>query len=159
MKNAKIYLALIFAGFAALISARIIDSRNSLKKEFVQACSNYSLTRIQESCAAIDHVASFDQRKEQLTTNFTDYCTCLTDVWNSAGIHLRPDFFINARQPEATRTTETQKILAWIRNNSTKSAYARCHNRSGINVNWVAAAQLEFRNKQNAPKLPPKKNR
>ena len=159
MKNATIYLTTAMTGFAILIASQIIDRRNPLKNEFVQACSNYSLTRIQESCAAIDHVASFNQRKEQLTKNFTDYCTCLTDVWNSAGILLRPDFFINARQPEATRTPETQKILAWIRSDSTKSAYARCHNRSGINLNWVAAAQLEFRKKQNSPKLPPKKNR
>lgn len=150
MNKAKFFLALAAAGLLLLISLRMMPNPAARKTEFIASCSGYSLQRIEKTCENLA-IKSFAVHRDQLTRSFATYCNCVADLWTSAGITLQPDFFSNARQPESTQSEKTKRIIAWTRTDLTRSNYAGCHNRSGIDLNWIASAQLESRKKKASP--------
>ena len=150
MNKAKIFLAVAAAGLLLLVSLRMLPNSAARKTEFIEACAGYSLQRVEKTCENLG-VSSFPSHRDKLTRSFTNYCSCLADLWSSAGITLQPDFFSNAREPESTQSDKTKRIIAWARTDLTRSNYARCHNRSGIDLNWIASAQLESRKKKALP--------
>ncbi len=158
MNQAKFFLAMAAAGLLLLVSIRLIPSSATRKAEFIATCAGYSLQRVEKTCENLG-VRSFATHREELTKSFSNYCHCLADLWTSTGITLQPDFFSNAGQPESVQSEKTKRIIAWTRTDLTRSNYARCHNRSGINLNWIASAQLESRKKKAFPSTGREKTR
>lgn len=152
MKYSNLFLGIAILGMVLLIAVKLLDDTSERTSRFVKACTDYSLGRVQQTCQDLG-IDSFPGRRPGLEKNFTDYCECLAGVWRTSGVKLRPEFFTNARQPQSRQTPETIEALAWSRTPAIRSEYAKCHNRSGINLNWIAAAHLE-KKKPQAPGSP-----
>jgi hypothetical protein len=147
MKYSNLFLGIAILGMVLLIAVKLFDDTSERTSRFVKACTDYSLSRVQQSCQDLG-IDSFQRRRPGLEKNFTDYCACLAGVWRTSGTKLRPEFFANARQPQSQHTPDTIEALAWSRTPPIRSEYAKCHNRSGINLNWIAEAHLEKKNPQ-----------
>ena len=158
MKYSNIFLVVAILGLTILMAVKLLDDTSERTSRFVGACADYSLGRVKQTCEDLG-IDSFKQRRPALEKKFTDYCACLAGVWRASGIKLRPEFFVDARLPESRRSPETTRILGWSRAPEIRSEYARCHNRSGIDLNWIAAAQLEKKNPRPVAPQSPRRGR
>lgn len=158
MRKEHIFLSIGILGVLLLVGVHLTEESSKREAAFVNACADYSLSRIQSTCRDLG-INSFNERRPQLERDFLAYCGCLAGVWKASDMEIRAEFFAEARKPEADQSAETKQALIWTRRFATRSEYARCHNQIGINLNWIAAAQLDRKRPKPATPRPARKSR
>lgn len=139
LKKQDIFMFLIISGIALLVTVKLKNDKNELRQNFILTCEDYSVRRIENTCRKLQ-ISGFEDRKTDLQRSFKNYCTCVVDVWEDAGLALRPEFYWNVVLPQSQHTEETLRTLQWMRSPNAKSGHARCQSKAQLNLNWIPAA-------------------
>jgi hypothetical protein len=146
------FLILVIAGLLGLIGLQVTRGYDPDRKKFIAECTLHGLYVIEKACKEIGIEPAFKAKESGLREDYDQYCTCLAGVWKENDFKLRPGFFSELRKPEAQRSEETRRLITWVRLPATRSSYARCHNASNLNLNWIANEDMKKRATQSRPK-------